>query len=71
MVVYEGPAEGLLEKVAELGGKKVRLEVVEEPSRKPFDREEHERIHRRFAELTAGKPVPDRILTAEDFYADE
>lgn len=69
MVVYEGPIEGLLEKVEELGGKRLRVEVVEEPVGKPFDREAHERNLKALADLTRHtKPLPSLSFTAEDFY---
>lgn len=69
-VIYEGPAEGLLERLGDLGQRKVQL-IELEPVNAPrsFDAEALEQALNQIREIMKDAPVlPDKIFTAEDYY---
>ncbi len=69
--VYEGTGEELAARIAALGARRIRVEVLDPgfQSPKPYDPsllERNEEVLKRI--FKNAPPLPDRSFTAEDFY---
>lgn len=73
--VFTGTWEEIVARSDELRGKRLRVEVLQEPYvgvGENFDPKKFEQVVERLRALSAGHgPLPARTFTLEDFYPDE